>query len=93
MYKIKGNRKEEFVYSSDGSLNQKYAYTLDDKGNEVEMLIYDTNKNSVESKETYRYIEFDSKGNWTKRVTSEGEKESNFSLKPSKVTYRKITYF
>ena len=92
VYKLKSNRREELVYSADGSLNQKYVYTLDEKGNEVEMLIYDTEKNSVESKETYKYEEFDSKGNWTKRITSEGEKESNFSLKPSKITYRKITY-
>ena len=93
VYKIKGNRKEELVYSADGSLNQKYAYTLNDKGNEVEMLLYDAHKDSVESKETYKYVEFDSKGNWTKRITSEGEKESNFSLKPSKVTLRKFSYF
>jgi len=93
VYKVKGTRKEELVYSEDGSLNQKYAYNLNDKGDKVEMLVYDTEKNSVGSKETYKYVEFDSKGNWTKRITSEGEKESNFSLRPLKVTYRTISYF
>lgn len=77
-YKVKGNRKQEFVYSADGSLNQMYTYTLDDKGNEVELLIYDTEKKSVESKETYKYEAFDSKGNWTKRITSKGERKQLF---------------
>ncbi len=93
VYKTKGNQKEELVYSADGSLNQKYVYTLDDKGNEVEMLVYDTENDSVRSKEAYKYVEFDSKGNWTKRITSRGNKEGGFALKTSKVTYRKITYF
>ncbi|HJU53003.1 MAG TPA: hypothetical protein VJ715_00460 [Pyrinomonadaceae bacterium] len=93
VYKFKGNRREELAYGANGDLNQKYVYTLDDKGNEVEQLIYDTEKDSVESKETYQYVEFDSRGNWTKRIMSEGERENKFSMKASKATYRTITYF
>jgi Txe/YoeB family toxin of Txe-Axe toxin-antitoxin module len=93
VYKIKGNQKEELVYSKDGSLDQKYVYTLDNKGNEIEALFYDTKKNKIESKETYEYLEFDAKGNWTKRITSEGDKESKFVVKPREVLYRTLTYF
>ena len=93
VYKIKGNQKEKLVYSEDGSLNQKYVYTLDDKGNEIEKFSYDTEKNKLESKETFEYLEFDAKGNWTKRITSEGNKKSKFVVKPREVLYRTITYF
>lgn len=93
VYNFKGNQKKELVYSADGSLNQKYVYTLDDKGNEIEMLTYDTEKNKLEGKETYKYLEFDAKGNWTKRITSEGDEESKFVVKPREVLYRTLTYF
>lgn len=93
VYNFKGNQKEELVYSADGSLDQKYVYTLDDKGNEIEMLAYDTEINKVVGKETYKYLEFDAKGNWTKRITSEGDEESKFIVKPRDVLYRTLTYF
>ena len=93
VYKIKGNQKEELVYSRDGSLNQKYVYTLDNNGNEIEMLTYDTEKNKLEGKETYKYLKFDAKGNWTKKITSEGDEESKFAMKPREITYRSLSYF
>ena len=93
VYNFKGNQKVELVYSADGSLNQKYVYTLDDKGNEIEMLAYDTETNKLEGKETYKYLEFDAKGNWTKRITSEGDENSKFVVKPREVLYRTLTYF
>ncbi len=93
VYNFKGNQREELVYSADSSLNQKYLYTLDDKGNEIEMLAYDTETNKLEGKETYKYLEFDAKGNWTKRITSEGDDETKFVVKPREFLYRKLTYF
>ena len=93
VYNFKGNQREELVYSADGSLNQKYVYTLDNKGNEIEMFVYDTETNNPEGKETYKYLEFDAKGNWTKRITSEGDEESKFIVKPREVLYRTLTYF
>jgi Txe/YoeB family toxin of Txe-Axe toxin-antitoxin module len=93
VYRLQSNQREELVYSADGSLNQKYVHTLDDKGNSVEMLAYDTESNKLESKETYEYLEFDAKGNWTKRITSEGDKKSKFVTRPREVLYRKLTYF
>ncbi len=93
VYKFNASQKEELVYSEDGSLNQKYIHTLDDKGNEIETLFYNTEKNKLESKETYEYFEFDAKGNWTKRITAEGDKKSKFVVKPREVLYRTLTYF
>ena len=92
-YNIKGNRTEELGYGEDGSLNLKYVHVFDDKGNEVELHLYDTKKDVIESKETYQYIEVDSKGNWTKRIVSEGDSEHRLTMKLSKVEYRMITYF
>jgi Txe/YoeB family toxin of Txe-Axe toxin-antitoxin module len=93
VYNFTGNKREELVYSADGSLNQKYVYTLDDKGNEIEMFAYDTEKNKIDGKETYEYLEYDAKGNWTKRITSEGDEESKFVVKPREAIYRTLTYF
>ncbi len=93
VYNLKEKQKEELVYDADGTLNQKYVYNLDNKGNVVEMLAYDTENNKLEGKEIYKYLEFDAKGNWTKRITSEGDEDNNFIVKPREVLYRKITYF
>ena len=92
-YNYKGNQKEELVYSADGSLNQKYLYTLDDKGNEIEEVIYETKNDSVRSKYTYGY-EFDAKGNWTRRVSSKwGTKDGKEGYHPYSVYYRTVTYY
>lgn len=94
VYNIQNNQKETLVYAEDKSLNQKYLSVLDDKGNEVETRYYNTQNNSIESKEFYTYAEFDSNGNWTKRLTSEMvKKNGKSSLKQTKVTYRIITYY
>jgi hypothetical protein len=89
---LHGNRKERLVYSEDGSVNQKYSSTLDDKGNEVESVSYNVNDDSVDYKWNYTYLEFDSQGNWIKRLASLGKRE-NFKPKPVKITYRTITYY
>ena len=68
-------------------------YKLDDKGNEVEMVSYKGNEDSVEYKWNYTYLEFDSQGNWIKRLESFGDKDGNFKTKPVKITYRTITYY
>jgi hypothetical protein len=90
---LQGNRKEQLVYSEDGSVNQKYKWTLDDKGNEIELISYKVDDDSVRNKWNYTYLEFDSQGNWIRRLESVGKRESNFKLKPVKITYRTITYY
>jgi len=88
----KGNQKWKLVYSANGSLNQKYLYTLDDKGNEIEEVIYEIKDDSVRSRYSYSYA-FDAKGNWTKRVSSKwGIKDGKEGYQPYSVYYRTITY-
>jgi Txe/YoeB family toxin of Txe-Axe toxin-antitoxin module len=93
VYAIKGNQKARLLYDKNGSLNHKYISTFDDKGDEIERLYFDTDKDKPKGKETYQYLEFDEKGNWTKRITSEGSKERKFVVKPREIMYRTITYF
>lgn len=92
-YKYKGNQKEEMVYAEDSSLNQKYLYTLDDKGNEIEEIVYEVRDNSIRDKYSYSY-EFDAKGNWIKQTTSKWvTKDGKSRFEPYSVTYRTITYY
>jgi hypothetical protein len=92
-YKTDGIEREELVFSAGGSMNQRYKFILDGKGNDIEMMAYDTEKGSIEGKEKYEYLAFDAKGNWTKRIEFQGDKESKFVYKPREVKYRTITYF
>lgn len=93
VYKFEGDKKEELVYSEDGSLNQRYVSMLDSKGNEIEQISYDVKTGSIESRYSYAY-EFDSQGNWTKRTTSKWiTKDGKEQFAPYYVTYRTITYY
>lgn len=93
VYITKGNEKEELVYDENGKLNQKLIRRFDDKKNEIEIIYYDTETNKMNGTMTFEYIEFDAKGNWTKRYSFEGDEEKNFAIKPSEAEYRKIIYF
>jgi hypothetical protein len=93
VYNYKDNQKEELVYSANGSLNQKYLYTLNDKGEEIEEVIYEPKDGSVRSKYSYSY-EYDPQGNWIKRVSSKwGTKDGKGGYQPYSVYYRTITYY
>jgi hypothetical protein len=93
VYKYTGNQREELVYSADGSLNQHYVSTLDDKGNELEETSFETRDGSIRSKQSYVY-DFDAKGNWRKRTTSKMvSKDGQAQLEPQSVYYRTITYY
>jgi hypothetical protein len=93
VYKYSGNQQEEFVYTSDGSLNQHYLSTLDDKGNEVEQTSFETRDGSIRGKYKYAY-EFDAKGNWIKRTTSKWvTKDGKSDYAPASVDYRTINYY
>lgn len=93
VYNYKGKQREELVYSANGSLNQKYVVTLDDKGNEVEEIIYQVKDDSVRSKQSSAY-ELDAQGNWTKKTVSKWmTKDGKSYYEPSHVYYRTITYY
>ncbi len=88
-----GNQVEKLVYDEKDKLNQKYLYTLDKDGNEIEGISYEVFKIYPERKYRHAY-EFDEKGNWIKQITSTETTENGVtSFKPSSVSYRTITYF
>ncbi len=90
-----GNQVEKLVYTAEGDLNQKYLYTFDKDGNEIEQVSYGLSNYKFYGDRKYRYTyEFDEKGNWIKRITSTETTENGMtSFKPSSVSYRTITYF
>ncbi len=88
-----GNQVGKLVYDEKDKLNQKYLYTLDQDGNEIEGISYGVLKIYPDRKYRHTY-EFDTKGNWIKQITSTATTENGMtSFKPSSVTYRTITYF
>jgi hypothetical protein len=93
VYKYTGNQRERLVYSSDGSLNQRYISILDDKGNELEQTIFEARDGTIRVKHSYAY-EFDSIGNWTKRTASKLViKDGSSQQEPQNIYYRTITYY
>jgi hypothetical protein len=93
VYKYSGNQREEFVYTSNGSLNQHYLSVLDSKGTEIEKTSFETGDGSVRSKSKYAY-EFDPNGNWIKRTTSKlVTKDGNSYYAPEYVDYQTISYY
>ncbi len=89
------NQVEKLVYTAEGELNQKYLYTFDKNGNEIEQTSFGLKNYDIYGDRKYRYTyEFDEKGNWIKRITSTEVSENGVtSFKPSSVTYRTIIYF
>jgi hypothetical protein len=94
VYKYDANQKEEFVYSPNDSLPQRYLYILDDKGNEIELTSFAAD-GSVNSKTTYTY-EFDSNGNWTRQTVSRNVMSESLRKLPIPLPsahLRTITYY
>ena len=86
VYAFSNNAREEQTYAAGGSLTYKFVHKLDDKGNEVETITtrYVGARDPVQATTTYKYLEFDSQGNWTRRLESrDGD---------SWIIHRKITY-
>lgn len=92
-YDDKGNEIEWYRYSSNGELNMKSISKFDDKGNEVEVTYISVAGKSPDSTYSYSY-EFDSRGNWIKRITKKLVNQNNKSeFQLYQTHYRKITYF
>ena len=92
-YDIKGTKIENAYFPVPGAaLTGKEVYKYDDKGNIVEMTLFNAD-GSLLSKEVYAY-EFDAFGNWTKMTTSVAVIEGGkVSFEPTEVTYRTISYY
>jgi hypothetical protein len=97
VYKIVGNRKEILTYIADGSpggfLNDREVYVYDKKGYELEEARFFPGEDKPDSKATYKYVEFDDKGNWRKRIVSWEILPGGRVGKSSEVEYRRITYY
>ena len=90
------NKKEQNFYTGGMKPFQKIVFTLDDKGNEIEMIVTESGGMvAVESKKfKVEYESFDEQGNWTKRTVSQwygSQHEGNYS--PEYVEYRTINYY
>ncbi len=92
-YDMKGAKIDNaYFLSAGGSLTGKEVYKYDDRGNIVEMTLFNAD-GSVMSKEVYQY-EFDAIGNWTKMIASVAVVENGkLSFEPTEITYRAISYF
>ncbi|MDX6269731.1 MAG: periplasmic protein TonB [Acidobacteriota bacterium] len=92
-YDMKGAKIDTaYFLGAGGSLTGKEVYKYDDRGNIVEMTLFNTD-GSVLSKEKYDY-EFDAMGNWTRMTTSVAVIENGqMSFEPTEVTYRVIAYY
>lgn len=92
-YDIKGVKIENSYFPIPGAaLTGKEVYKYDDKGNIVEMSLFNAD-GTLLSKEVYAY-EFDAFGNWTKMTTSVAVIEGGkVSFEPTEVTYRTISYY
>jgi len=96
VYRIAGNRKEMLTYSIAGSqgglLDNREVSIYDQKGNELETTVYYHEDDKPALRQTYRYVEFDDRGNWKKRIISREIQRRRRVIKSSIVEYRGITY-
>jgi protein TonB len=92
-YDMKGAKIDTaYFLGAGGSLTGKEVYKYDDRGNIVEMTLFNMD-GSVLSKEKYEY-EFDAMGNWTKMTTAVAVIENGqMNFEPTEVTYRIIGYY
>lgn len=92
VYRYAPGRRVWTLYDERGRLNNRHEFKLNERGDEVEVLLHKT----VADKHVYRYLEFDAQGNWTKRTMTRGFSEFDAGqferLKPDSVEYRTITY-
>lgn len=92
-YDMKGAKIDNaYFLSAGGALTGREVYKYDDKGDIVEMTLFNAD-GSVLSKEKYDY-DFDAVGNWTKMLTSVAVIENGkMSFEPTEVTFRFIAYY
>jgi hypothetical protein len=84
-----GNKIKMEFYPSSGELEFITTYAYNTNGYQIAETSTRAD-GSIKYKFTYEYLEFDSKGNWTKRKTSKLNAEK---LEPDSITYRTITYY
>jgi YD repeat-containing protein len=82
-----GNLIEEKQYNEEGELTDKWEFKYDDDGNQIKVKHTDYSSDTKETTtSTYKYEEYDKKGNWTKRVLYRDDK-------PYQIQEREIEYY
>jgi hypothetical protein len=90
-YDEQRNRTKIVYYEPDGRIRQTFQYSYDTKG-----LVTAHYLEYYEAKQTFAYsYEFDSHGNWTRKVTTKdlGNKDFPDASKQVSVTSREISYY
>jgi hypothetical protein len=88
-----GKPKEEQWYDESGKPTRKFVYKYDLQGNEIEHIIIE-GKNKIISRTTYSEYQFDSQGNWIRRVNHEDYLNSiDMRIKNTTISYRQFTYW
>lgn len=95
VYKNSPNQLEEFVYTEEGKLNQRYLSIQDANGNVSERTDFGVVNFKIYGDRRYRYTyEFDAAGNWTKKITSKEVTENGETkFQQYSIDYRTITYY
>ena len=85
-YDMKGAKIDNaYFLAAGGALTGKEVYKYDDKGNIIEMTLFNAD-GSILTRENYQY-EFDAMGNWTKMVTSVAVIDNgHLTYEPTEVT-------
>lgn len=92
-YDANGHVTETNYYEADGALITKEVFTYDARGNLTEQADYD-GAGTLTKKMAYAYTDFDSVGNWRKKVYAlQVTKFGKSYLEPKTVDYRTITYY
>jgi YD repeat-containing protein len=78
----------------DGEIYAKGKYILDEKGRHITEIDGQASEPFYASTHSYEYLEFDTQGNWTKRILNGkyGNKKETVSTFNS-IQYRTITYY
>jgi hypothetical protein len=90
-YDANGRLIEEVWYDAKG-LSSRSVFSFDDKNNLVGRLDYGAD-GLVRASLVNRY-EFDSRGNWVKKVSiKEGQNSGKSDAGPVEIAYRRVTYY
>lgn len=84
-YDEKGNEIENCTYKKDGALERKQTTKYDDMGN-IQLSEYITLDNTITTKCSSRYQDFDKEGNWLKSIDMKDGK-------PAQIIERSIEYY
>ena len=85
VYSKEENMMENTIYDSKGLLIEKRTYSYDNRRNETGYNVYN-GKGSLVNKVVFRYENFDSTGNWRRKLVYKNDKLYS-------TTYRGLTYF